>query len=370
MKTRISHSPRLHPIVFLLFLLEIGPRVKCSTCQDILDPTSAFSCTQAEQAIQFNVITSCQEDLSTNPVVQQMAPGTSGMLCDVCCETCTTSIGEICPSSSLPSLTTPAPSIIPDYQNCSGDVISQFETEFTCENAMDGLQVGVISSCQENLQFNPIVQAVLPGAIGTLCDYCCESCALNQYSCSTPLPTPENATNSSSSNTTTISPSSDSSSNYECIPRLPSTLPDFCYACEFGPSPTCVSLIFAECTNACQDPTYEMFRCEDCEARVVNTSDLQLEFRLAEICNYTTTRYDHPCYSEYAEVVAPLCEAAPTCDRGFTATMCRAIDMSDPSSCPICEWSCEIPLVECSPGQYLYEEFSLFFFHTLFLLFL
>ena len=75
-----------------------------------------------------------------------------------------------------------------------------------------------------------------------------------------------------------------------------------------------------------------------------------LEVRLTELCGYNNSRYEHPCYSNSA---FERCEAAPTCDRGFTATMCRAVDTQDTTACPICKWSCSNPTVECSSGVFL-----------------
>jgi len=351
---------RLMVIIFIVLMMlswvvrgggEILDNRELSECVDLLDPSSEFSCSQAELGISYSLISSCYEDLSTNPAVQQWAPGATGTLCDVCCATCSSSFGYVCGSdgSGDNNGTIPAP---PD-SNCTVDTIYQFNTDFTCEHGMEALQVGIIESCEENLSLNPIIQTVYPEAAGTLCDFCCASCEENQQSCTnyTGLPNSTNTNVTESPSPTDDSDNDEDDAAYECIPRVPESLPDFCYACEFGPSPTCVTLIFELCTKACTDPTFDTFECDDCEARAVNMSSQGLELRLTEVCGYNNSRYTHECYTENALEAALLCETAPTCERGFTATMCRAV--SPNATCPICKWSCEIPTIECSPDVFL-----------------
>ena len=215
-------------MIVLSFSSKVYAGRRMNTCEDTLDSSSEFSCQDAELGILYGVISSCTEDLSTNSFVQQSAPGTTGTLCDVCCATCTNEFYASCETGGESQIDN---STIPTL-NCTKDMIDLYDIHFTCEHAMEALNSGIIESCQEDLTQNEVIRSVYPEAVGTLCDHCCVSCQENQQVCINIT----DYTNSSDINTNTTNDeptnSTEHDDTYQCIPRVPETLPDFCYACE------------------------------------------------------------------------------------------------------------------------------------------
>ena len=130
-----------------------------NTCENTLE--GEFTCSHAKLGLQYGMISSCKEDLSTNDLVQQSAPGATGTLCDVCCDMCTNEFGESCdgdpPQIDINNMTT---------VNCTADTVNLNDKPFFCQDAMEALNVGIIDSCQEDLTQNQVIVDLYPEVRG------------------------------------------------------------------------------------------------------------------------------------------------------------------------------------------------------------